>query len=126
MVEAPGIEPGSERLPADGPTRVSRSGYVNASLRACKRSRPRPLISIRARRLASRLDPAGADVRPRYPALTGGRADLVRPREPWARSRFCLVPFLRGLVTNHGAHQTQYILRRNQFAPKNLRTSHTF
>jgi hypothetical protein len=25
---------------------------------------------------------------------------------------------LRGLVTNHGAHQTQSVLRRNQFAPK--------
>ena len=115
-VEAPGIEPGSERLPAKGTTRVSRSGYVGGNLRACNRSRPRPYVSIRSRRLASRPDPAGADVRPRYPALTGGRAAL-RPREPLARSRFCVVAFLRGLVTNHGARPAQSILRRNQFAP---------
>jgi hypothetical protein len=29
-----------------------------------------------------------------------------------------LVGFLRGLLTNHGAHQTPSVLRRNQFAPK--------
>jgi len=116
QVEAAGIEPASERLSTDGPTRVSRSEYVNASLRACKRSRPHPLVSTRARRFASRSSPVGADVRPRYPTLTGGRAAL-RPREPLARSRFCLVAFLRGLVTNHGAHQPPSILRRNQFAP---------
>jgi hypothetical protein len=28
-----------------------------------------------------------------------------------------LVAFLRGPVTNHGAHPAQSILRRNQFAP---------
>ena len=117
LVEAPGIEPGSERFPATGPTRVSRSGYVIGNLRACNRSRPRPLISTRTRRLASRPDPAGAVVPIRYPALTGGRADLFRPREPWARSRFCLVGFLRGLLTNHGAHLVPSILRRSQFAP---------
>ncbi len=76
MVEAPGIEPGSERLSVKGPTRVSRSEYVNGNLRACNRSRPRPYVSIRSRRLASRPDPAGADVRPHYPALAGGRAAL--------------------------------------------------
>ncbi len=74
MVEAPGIEPGSERFATAGPTRVSRSGYVNANLRACKRSRSRPLISTLARRLASRHGPAGADDHTRYPALPGGRA----------------------------------------------------
>jgi hypothetical protein len=28
-----------------------------------------------------------------------------------------LVGFLRGLLTNHGAHQTPSVLRRDQFAP---------
>src|SRR6266508_2408481 len=75
-VEAPGIEPGSERLSVTGPTRVSRSEYVGGNLRACNRSRSRPYISTRSRRLASRPGPAGADVLTRYPALTGGRAAL--------------------------------------------------
>src|SRR3990172_7769906 len=47
-----------------------------------------------------------------------GNARHIRPREPWARSRFCLVSFLRGLVTNHGAHHTRSLPRRNKFAPK--------
>ncbi len=46
-----------------------------------------------------------------------GDARHFRPREPWARSRFCVVAFLRGLVTNHGAHPAQSDLRRDQFAP---------
>src|SRR5512133_3171771 len=54
------------------------------------------------------------------PVTRRSRADArrFRPRERTARSRFYLVPFLRGLVTNHGAHQTRFILRRNQFAPR--------
>src|SRR5512134_2500224 len=73
-MEAPGIEPGSERLWAKGTTCVSRRRYESAYLRACERSRPRPLISTLARRFASRQGPAGADVHTRYPALAGERA----------------------------------------------------
>jgi hypothetical protein len=73
QVEAPGIEPGSERLPVTGPTCVSRRIYVGGNLRACNRSRSRPYISTRSRRLASRPGPAGADVHTRYPALPGER-----------------------------------------------------
>jgi len=76
-VEAPGIEPGSERLPVTGPTRVSRSEYVSGNLRACNRSRSRPLISTSVRRLASHQDPAGADVHTRYPALPGERTAYI-------------------------------------------------
>ncbi len=73
QVEAPGIEPGSERYSTRGSTRVSRSVYVTGNLRACNRSRSRPLISSLTRRLASRQGPVGAVVRSRYPTIAGER-----------------------------------------------------
>ncbi len=72
-MEAPGIEPGSERFSTIGPTRVSRRIYVSGCLRACHPSRSHPLISPWARRFASCPEPAGAVVLARYPAITGGR-----------------------------------------------------
>ncbi len=47
----------------------------------------------------------------------GNARPIFRPREPWARSRFCLVGFLRGQLTNLGTHLTPSVLRRSQFAP---------